>query len=1480
MVIDTRAFTTCSLGTLISGNINDDYIQGNGLIRTTGSVELSGIVVPEIGTAVTFSYARGEQVYNIPRKLRVLSSFADPFRRTTQVELGCKLTYLDDLREPLKWKPKDDPENSGVTSEDEQIITVPIFASSVMNRCLRKLGIIASSNPLTNIFSIGEFDYSNGYVSILSDLLVSESYCGYLDENEVLQIIDLRETGGTGPLLQSSDFIDISSINSGELPGEAVIVSYSTLKLKNSENGNIQTDDTKATDIDPTLRSFVSWDRSENHSIELISLEYRAYNSQNPIIRYYNTIDYSEEVATYKEFTVYKDVLVKPENEEDQTIDLPDRIETQADEVKRLIDKRVITSTQGLVKVAPTCVSELLRFNIDPGNGPIEQVETVTFFYDQEGEQIFTISETSSSLITAYAALDVPYVFENDVSSGDDIIEKTFGYSVRITNPNGTSSITNYNVAIRFVDPYTDQAFVSKKTTTENVKVGDVTKVITTEYVPFYSTAVGQQVTKEQKKNIRNAAQAMAYVRRMTVLTKSKTSVSITTEEPAPEKAPRESNVANARNVDTNNGSGTPDPNNGWRTESSTESTLSLGSYSAQRRKEFSVPYSSDDYFTIGVLPGGQKLYSSSPSGAQAKARLFGRIQNKLLLGNRSGINIQALPEVVPDTPFAPFLVEANGLSALYRSNGYNWTMDANGVIASVDALFWGAVGGTGDFWFPVAPGIVELPETPPVVDGQVTVETVIPAWNERVLLSAATSTKVSISGFPYALSNSKNISVISRTLAILSDPYVIDPALIAYSQSSVYGPNTAATIAGMQNGLFEEESETGTDNDATSWIQMAFGTTKRVKTVVIGCDFTSVLPGDWGPTYTENCDVETSFDGTTWTFLFNTGTFTQGIQEYKVDILADYVRIVSSGYLAVTEFYALSVSGATIATPQATISIAAIVPDMVGHEVTSILPPSIDIVITAIAPDKVGSLSTDIISPFVDITITAIAPDAVGYISTNIEIPSIDINITGISPDIATGSSVDIPTENITITPIAPVISTGADVYWDNVSLLMHMDGANNSTTFTDSGPNTLTITPSGNTKISTAQSKFGGASGYLDGTGDWLSVANNAVFQFGTGDFTIEMWIYAAASGDLTLLCNGNATFSGSGSTGAVYLALNVVSSTRVVRFGSNTNNPIITGTTAIASNQWYHIALARNGTTLRLFVDGALDATATNNESLNISNNGMLIGRAGWSAGLMFNGYIDDLRITKGVARWTSAFSIPVTAYPDYGLPDAYWDNVSLLLHMDGSNNSTVFTDSSSNAISITPSGDAKISTAQSRFGGASGYFDGNADWLSVADNSVFQFGTGDFTIEAWIYVSGFTALYPAIVANGNTAFSGSGSTDAVYLTVNSNAGQRRITFGTSTTNFILQGSTNIATGQWYHVALSRSGSTNRLFVNGVLDASATNSQSLNISNNGLRIGRTGWSTDTYWNGYIDDLRITKGIARWTSDFSVPVTAYPNQ
>jgi hypothetical protein len=224
-------------------------------------------------------------------------------------------------------------------------------------------------------------------------------------------------------------------------------------------------------------------------------------------------------------------------------------------------------------------------------------------------------------------------------------------------------------------------------------------------------------------------------------------------------------------------------------------------------------------------------------------------------------------------------------------------------------------------------------------------------------------------------------------------------------------------------------------------------------------------------------------------------------------------------------------------------------------------------------------------------------------------------------------------------------------DPNFASVSLLLPMDGANGSTTFTDASLNTFSVTANGDAQISTAQSVFGGASGLFDGNGDFLSVAANSAFEL-TGDFTIEGWIRASSFtvNFPMIVANNRSSFSGTGSTAAVFIA--VAGSPRTLNLGRNdaTGIDVVKSTTTINTNTWYYFAVTRSGSTVRLFLNGTLEGTGTNSSTWNFSSNGLNIGRNGWDGAQGFwYGYIDDLRITKGVARYTASFTPPAAPFP---------------------------------------------------------------------------------------------------------------------------------------------------------------------------------------------------------------------------------------
>jgi hypothetical protein len=181
------------------------------------------------------------------------------------------------------------------------------------------------------------------------------------------------------------------------------------------------------------------------------------------------------------------------------------------------------------------------------------------------------------------------------------------------------------------------------------------------------------------------------------------------------------------------------------------------------------------------------------------------------------------------------------------------------------------------------------------------------------------------------------------------------------------------------------------------------------------------------------------------------------------------------------------------------------------------------------------------------------------------------------------------------------------------------------------------------GNAQVSTTQAKFGTTSSYFDGSGDYLSVPNNAELQMGSGNFTWEFWWYPTSiSGFQTPIEKGYT------SSGGLLLQTGNGNGTIVV-YASGSG--VITASAAVTLNTWNHMALVRSGTSMVLYLNGTSVGSATN--STNFNNTGLMgIGAnvSGGGAGAYpINGYIDDLRVTKGVARYTANFTPPTTAFP---------------------------------------------------------------------------------------------------------------------------------------------------------------------------------------------------------------------------------------
>ena len=440
--------------------------------------------------------------------------------------------------------------------------------------------------------------------------------------------------------------------------------------------------------------------------------------------------------------------------------------------------------------------------------------------------------------------------------------------------------------------------------------------------------------------------------------------------------------------------------------------------------------------------------------------------------------------------------------------------------------------------------------------------------------------------------------------------------------------------------------------------------------------------------------------------------------------------------------------------------------------------------------------------------------------------------------------------------------ISTGYDANYADVSLLLNGNGTNGSQVFNDLSGTPKTITAYGNAQISTVQKKYGTGAMAFDGSGDYLSIANNTSINLSGGNFTIECWVYpTGGAGTIRNIIQKRTT--GGATSYQMYIG-----STNTLSFYIGTGE--LNGSISVPLNAWTHCAAVYSSGTLTLYVNGV--NSYSNTLTISEVDTPVLIGYTP-GYGYDFSGYIDDLRITKGVARYTTNFTPPT-----YQLPtdttgtviDPLRSSTSLLLRGNGTNGSTSFTDESPNGLTVTVGGNAQISTSAKKYGTGSISFDGTGDYLAIAPSSTFTMGTGDFTFEMWAY---------QLTAKDCTYFEirdDAGGTNAIGI----GARAANTIFAWINGSFVLTSSSTISLNTWNHIACTRIGATVTLYCNGVSFGTVTNSTNISCTNASVAgpIDLRDTSSSWKFNGYIDDLRITKGYARYTSNFTPPTYEDP--
>lgn len=413
-------------------------------------------------------------------------------------------------------------------------------------------------------------------------------------------------------------------------------------------------------------------------------------------------------------------------------------------------------------------------------------------------------------------------------------------------------------------------------------------------------------------------------------------------------------------------------------------------------------------------------------------------------------------------------------------------------------------------------------------------------------------------------------------------------------------------------------------------------------------------------------------------------------------------------------------------------------------------------------------------------------------------------------------------------------------------------------SNRFKDNSTNNFTLTPTGSPQIQPV-SPFAsgidysptvyGGSAYFDGSSR-LNTTSTYV-SVGSGDFTLESWIYPTAIADNKTIFDtreaANSTLGfdfALGSTNGLFMYCNGYQ---------------ITGA-ALQTNTWYHVALVRSGNVHRIYLNGNTYGSALT-ASNNYTNTTAYIGGS-YAGGDYFSGYISNLRVIKGTAVVPTSATLPTA-------PLSAVANTSLLLNFaDGG---VVDATGKNNVVTVSNAG---VSLAQKKYGSGSYYFNGSTDGLSVLNKPYLNLSK-DFTVEFWVNFTTKPAAIQTLCGKWGTTNYGwlvqvNGSTNTLIWTGGTGSG-----FGATITN-----SWTPSLSTWYHIAFVRSGTTITGYVNGTaLSTTGTNNTDVNTSTSNVGVGINLDGNIQKFNGYIDDLRVTNGIARYTSNFTVPAT-HPTQ
>ena len=1267
MTVDARCLIATDLGRLLDGSgLSEDHAQETGLVTYRGTFIFDGLHTPTRGRVIQLAYVRPQYgasgtLGRFYPRLHVISSSADPFANKTTVEVGCALTLLAEKKTDDPYKATSSPPAwwTALTADRQAAFPPTIRAQSVIDDILSALNITLAGGSLTSpdVFLREEIDLSSGYVSVLSDLLRSALLVGHMTPDGELLVRSMDLAPETGPVLTRSELLSLQSINDRS-GAEEVVVEYDAVEIESVEDSiDINSDEQKLRDWE--LEKVIG-------PVEVYRLVYYALRKtfgigglqsteilfDNPYYRNFEIIQTTTTTTTYKTFE-WKDKEGKPQKQ-----DLA---------LKR---EKITSSTADKIFIFSDL--ELYWFYWPSSGGiPFGGSELQTFEYEikPEGPRLVREETNTKNTSRTYSSI-VPYygndygtlVSEQDVDSSKVVVDYTVDEQLGLTKTVTTRTVAQAKTQAGSIGVYTlIQAAINAAQARESAESGKGQTLVEVETKINYGREFGLQERPSSQARLTDAVTG-GFTDNNSLVNSGTTTNSYGQREPQVVKA-------------------------NYTFGGAAQNTLSTATYR--------LPFAPDDYIigTNGASTGIINL-ALAKGNARGRALEYGRIQNAIAFGHANGIEITTAPWELPSEPFASVYVDVSGLSTAFRVHGRNWEIRGGAMVVTADLMLVGTAGvlplSTPIAWMPLAspPGDLNVLGVP-TGSGEI-----VPA--NTIALPVGFSAAAPGDVWSSLPTNGSDTYGPSRTPAAIAPPYVQTVVILAQSRSVVVvtelnysltpitedveaiskskadiaevAPVLASVTDLTLTGLAPEIG-TGT---AAGVYRLAFGTVAPV----LGATTATSYAG-WTLDIDESIDDGYSqFGGWPFSLTLNEVaynevyigsngylTFGAGSDEYGDIYFANpYLpKLLLGGgdrsYQRVfTKVGPDSVSlrwegdydtGASPGESTRFLEVTFFAPQgaeqFIEVRIGDFANPGGDFGLftedTELASGTIEANTSWVFTGNQTGTEWTLTGDSYVVPGSIVSMPSTGLSLAEYAPTVQGAPVVNVPLTALTLTTL-PV---NGDPYFAYVKLLLTMGDTNGSTSFTDSSSYAYPLTAEGNAQVTTSGVKFG--PGSLRLTRSDLS-----------SDYLLTPWNFSAGSvQNWTIECFCYADFYAIESAAGLFSYGGIGANSLPTLFHSEGQWYLILvpgeliSVAPVSYEVWQHVAVVRQWTAVRVFINGVQQVSATISNQLEFDGMQMLIGSFGTSSS--FNGKIEQFRVTQAIARYTANFTPPNEPFPDY-------------------------------------------------------------------------------------------------------------------------------------------------------------------------------------------------------------------------------------